>query len=586
MEESAAHFAPPSIDQSITTEEALDELERVLADPQFQSTERNKKFLRFVAEELFQGHESSVKAYSIAVDVFGRPSSFDPAIDPIVRIEATRLRASLTRYYELHGRDGGIRIDLPKGRYIPTFTRLELPVDTAPERSAAGAESRLDNPPARRGASSSRLWPARPARWTAVALGLLGAVGLATFLAPGAFNQAGGPRVISEKPSVEIQMKLAGNDLDDEALRLRDALMVALSQFQTLQVASAELPRVEKADPIQTSSIYTTKRNSYHVVLKYSADRDARSVWWQVIDPVDGEALSSGTERVNLSSPFKPVDETLVESPGNALGRGPRRDQQHRDRARNGKSDDRQRMRVAGVSGLRAPPFRNAGDRPDLPRGDAGAASERSGCECGACSRTPEDRPAGRPDGAVATGVEARRQGGRSRALFGPQRGRPDGGAVSGGTDRGRRHGRPPRHGAQPQQRRHPGQARQHPLHRRQMGRRHTAGHKGRSDRDRPLRDAEITLAMDAYRRGEYDEALLRLEQMGKTDCFCANVLRAATLGQLGRKQEAEAAAESLRISRGRFEKSFRKDMEARRFAPVIIASLEAGLAKAGISVK
>jgi tetratricopeptide (TPR) repeat protein len=101
-----------------------------------------------------------------------------------------------------------------------------------------------------------------------------------------------------------------------------------------------------------------------------------------------------------------------------------------------------------------------------------------------------------------------------------------------------------------------------------------------------PLRDAEITLAMDAYRRGEYDEALLRLEQMGKTDCFCANVLRAATLGQLGRKQEAEAAAHTLRVSRGRFEKSFRKDMEARRFAPVIIASLEAGLAKAGISVK
>ncbi|WP_129155274.1 hypothetical protein [Bosea sp. Tri-44] len=97
----------------------------MLSDPDFQCSDRNKRFLQYVSEELFHGREASVKAYTIAVDVFGRPSSFDPAIDPIVRIEATRLRAALISYYDLHGA-GRIQIDLPKGRYIPNFIRLDM----------------------------------------------------------------------------------------------------------------------------------------------------------------------------------------------------------------------------------------------------------------------------------------------------------------------------------------------------------------------------------------------------------------------------------------------------------------------------
>src|SRR4051812_17096955 len=90
------------------------ELDRLLADPEFHCTDRNKSFLRFVAQALFKGRGESIKAYTVAVDVFGRPSSFDPTTDPIVRIEATRLRACLSSYYDLHAKEGGVRIDLPK----------------------------------------------------------------------------------------------------------------------------------------------------------------------------------------------------------------------------------------------------------------------------------------------------------------------------------------------------------------------------------------------------------------------------------------------------------------------------------------
>lgn len=87
---------------AITEQETMAELERILSDPEFRSTERNRKFLRYVTEQMLRGREDKVKAYSIAVDVFGRPAGFDAAIDPIVRIEATRLRASLAQYYALH----------------------------------------------------------------------------------------------------------------------------------------------------------------------------------------------------------------------------------------------------------------------------------------------------------------------------------------------------------------------------------------------------------------------------------------------------------------------------------------------------
>lgn len=74
---------------------------------------------------MLQGRGDKIKAYSIAVDVFGRPASFDTAIDPIVRVEASRLRASLIHYYELHGQAGGLRIDPPRGRYVPAVSRLD-----------------------------------------------------------------------------------------------------------------------------------------------------------------------------------------------------------------------------------------------------------------------------------------------------------------------------------------------------------------------------------------------------------------------------------------------------------------------------
>lgn len=123
--------------------ERRQELNRLLSDPDFQCSDRNKRFLQYISEELFEGRQTAIKAYAIAVDVFGRPPSFDAAIDPIVRIEATRLRAALLRYYELHGHEREIHIDLPKGRYVPSFPRIAQPGSALRTPNVAPDDARM-----------------------------------------------------------------------------------------------------------------------------------------------------------------------------------------------------------------------------------------------------------------------------------------------------------------------------------------------------------------------------------------------------------------------------------------------------------
>jgi adenylate cyclase len=102
------------------------QLDRILSSPEFQATKRNRAFLRFVVEETLAGRARFIKGYNIAQSVFNRDASFDPQLDPVVRIEASTLRRSLERYYLTEGREDSIRIDLPKGGYVPIFYRREI----------------------------------------------------------------------------------------------------------------------------------------------------------------------------------------------------------------------------------------------------------------------------------------------------------------------------------------------------------------------------------------------------------------------------------------------------------------------------
>lgn len=117
------------------------QLDRILKSADFEATARERRFLSHVVEESLVGRSDRIKAYSIAVEVFGRDASFDPQTDPIVRIEAGHLRRSLERYYLTAGQSDAIVITIPKGGYVPTFTLRPAPVAAAaPSASSAAVQ--------------------------------------------------------------------------------------------------------------------------------------------------------------------------------------------------------------------------------------------------------------------------------------------------------------------------------------------------------------------------------------------------------------------------------------------------------------
>ena len=101
------------------------ELDRILASATFRQVDRLKRFLRFVALEALQGRGDQLKEYVIGVQVFDKTASFDPRADPIVRVQARRLRARLARYYRDEGAEDLVVLDLPKGGYAPVFKARE-----------------------------------------------------------------------------------------------------------------------------------------------------------------------------------------------------------------------------------------------------------------------------------------------------------------------------------------------------------------------------------------------------------------------------------------------------------------------------
>ena len=112
------------------------QLERLLASATFRQVDRLKRFLNFIVTEAVAGRGDQLKEYVIGVQVFDKESSFDPRADPIVRVQARRLRTRLMRYYREEARPDELIVELPKGGYAPTFKPHET---IAGSRRSVGA---------------------------------------------------------------------------------------------------------------------------------------------------------------------------------------------------------------------------------------------------------------------------------------------------------------------------------------------------------------------------------------------------------------------------------------------------------------
>jgi tetratricopeptide (TPR) repeat protein len=387
---------------------------------------------------------------------------------------------------------------------------------------------------------------------------------------------------VTDKPTVSIEMASDGPE-DARASALRDSLMIALSRFNTLRLsADAYAAGTEgSARPDGRAG------SGYQILLKYKTEAHSRSVWWQVVDHDSGEAVRTGEESTPIDnlSPGE-VDERLAsklavqlasmrgvinsmetardfDSP--SLGNGcvlradlaltasnpesltSARNCLERTLKRRPYDADAHAMLSAVL--LASDPDRRSEKLAEL----AGDHADK------AVALAPEsDRSyMAQMMAAFRAGLleKAKQAGSRAIAL------NPDNPAV----------------------------AAKYSSILFAMGDWKNAVPLARQAsliNDTPQPDAERTLAFDAYRRGAYDEAALRLQRLAGSRCPLTQLLLAASLAQAGDEREATEMLTAIKGERPDFEETFQADMASRRLTPVLVDALGEGLRRAGSSVQ
>lgn len=230
----------------IDEEDIRAQLERIESSCEFDAPERLRSFLRYVVEESLAGRSDRIKAYTIAIEVFGRDSDFDTRNDPVVRIEAGRLRRALERYYLVAGQGDPVVIDIPKGGYAPTFSVNAY--EPSAEPAAPGpVEQSLpppDEPPAA-ALPRRRWWPIATA--AILVAGLLGVgmwAGTAGVSHPWGNQSAG--EAVPQGPSLLVRpFSSLGGDAEGGlyAAGLTDEVLSQLAWFRELRVMGRETSR-------------------------------------------------------------------------------------------------------------------------------------------------------------------------------------------------------------------------------------------------------------------------------------------------------------------------------------------------------
>lgn len=564
----------------VSETEARDELERLLQDPHFRASPRSKKLLRYLAEAALQGRASDLKAYSVAIDVLERPTSFDPTIDPVVRVEASRLRATLDQYYERSGQACQVHITLPKGGYAPFFRR-------AGPRDAPTPETGSDEVPFP--GPRHRIVPS-----LADILALTAAIGLLGF----AFFLSArmpplSPMAFSEIPLLTVQVESDVTGSDDEIAQMEDRLMVLLSQFHNVQVLFGTGPAYPASDvaastaflddlvvePVEATAATrprTTRtrltRRAYRLSVRYKQAGAASILSWKLFAGDHNEILMSGRHSfdaatggiedalariavtIAASDGMIPSLETAAELKMPTLGYG---------------CVLRARLALnSSDASLSEDAFACLERTIDIHDGDANAHAALA-------NLLVAKYPVGNP-----TKLSRARQLADRAAALAPYSHRAFEAQMlaleSVGEDKaalaaGRR------------------AVSLNPYCGRALGKlsRIAAGlgswdksvdyaRKAVAVAAIPSPDAVLTLALDDYRLGRFAEALARIEELGPIDRFTVKALAVAARAQLD--QPLDDVSDIIDAG---FPETFRAAMRARHFRDDIIAMLESGLAKA-----
>lgn len=220
---------------------------KILGSAEFQTSERGRRFLSFIVDQTLAGRSDYLKAFNIAMEVFGRDTTFDAQSDPVVRIEAGNIRRALERYYLVAGGADDVVITIPKGAYVPSFDfgpmyghgKITCRDRAVGSQQASAAQAATDGP------SPSSPFAAQTPSFLKLSIATVGAIALIVFLEPFLnvlfFN---GQRDDQAKQENAIRVETFGSGVSDAraaafAQGLTDDVVSALAGHRELTVMTS-----------------------------------------------------------------------------------------------------------------------------------------------------------------------------------------------------------------------------------------------------------------------------------------------------------------------------------------------------------
>jgi len=279
----------------------------------FRTSPQLVSFLRFVVEAVLSGKSDRIKGYTIAVEVLRRDAKFDPRIDPIVRVEAGRLRRTIDRYYRGPGADDPVVIDLPRGGYVPVFRRSD---------AATGSPSAHAGPRTQLGWTSRRgLVGAAIALAAVVVAGVL----IASRLHEGPVSSQGSASQAEQGAPPRGDQRLSGNGMPVMAIEafdvtgtpgahsilagsLRDRIRDAFSRFDLVNI-------IEDGHVVARGAPQAGARQAdyrFGGSIEYAPDGTAR-VGFRVVDTTDNNVVWSQLfDRVTVGEDRAAAEDAIV----------------------------------------------------------------------------------------------------------------------------------------------------------------------------------------------------------------------------------------------------------------------------------